>query len=176
MQVQVQNKPFCFIEPTLLEDNSILNLVSIKAPLLSVDNRIAGIFGVSNGLENKSLNEILQRLLAISEIVKLQLDLGPMISLMTQIMKIKELQNIWKKNRPLFDYGQVIFNFREAQCLHYFLNHYSAQKTSEKLFISPKTVESHLVKIKKKLNCYDTSQISKLAIEHGFIELMFMKF
>lgn len=81
-----------------------------------------------------------------------------------------------KKLTTTFDYGKVVFTYREAQCLHYFLHHYSAKKTGDKIYISQKTVEFHLAKIKCKLGCKESSQIIKLALQYGFIDLMFMQF
>lgn len=89
---------------------------------------------------------------------------------------LKTLEIQYPGKEQFFDYGRVVFSYREAQCLHYFLHHYSAQKTSEKVFISKKTVEFHLSRIKEKLSCHDSSQITKLAVDYGFIDLLFMKF
>ncbi|MBA3537800.1 MAG: PAS domain-containing protein [Tatlockia sp.] len=150
----IQSGIMCKLEETAtLKDGVVHTFLSSKEPLRDKENNIIGIIGISLDItEQKKIGHEFHH-------AKLPAEAANQL-----------------KPSKFFNYGKVVFSYREAQCLHYFLNHYSAQKASEKLFISPKTVESHLVKIKKKLNCYDTSQISKLAIEHGFIELMFMKF
>lgn len=98
-----------------------------------------------------------------------------MMQIVTQIINTNNCKKQWDKERKLFDYGKVIFSLREAQCLHYFFNHYPAEKTFKEIFISKKTVEFHLAKIKQKLNCVDTSELTNLAIDHGFIDLMFIQ-
>lgn len=169
-------KPFVFIEPTRLANNQILYLLSVKSPLITKHGTVTGTFGVSISVEEKTFNEFFQEMLTITRALKLILEPELIVRFITQTMHLYASQKEAKLENRLFDYGHVVFSFREAQCLHYFLNHYSAQKTSEKLFISQKTVEFHLAKIKEKLNCYATSQITQLAVDYGFIDLMFMGF
>lgn len=141
-----------------------------------MDGALVGTLGIALSFQEKSVNEFLQEILKITSILNICIKHELMIRLITQIMHLNSVQKGLKLENQFFDYGHVVCSYREAQCLHYFLNHYSAQKTSEKLFISPKTVEFHLAKIKEKLNCYDTYQITQLAVNYGFIDLMFMRF
>ncbi|WP_347252308.1 LuxR C-terminal-related transcriptional regulator [Legionella sp.] len=141
-----------------------------------MDGALVGTLGIALSFQEKSVNEFLQEILKITSILNICIKHELMIRLITQIMHLNSVQKGLKLENQFFDYGHVVFSYREAQCLHYFLNHYSAQKTSEKLFISPKKVEFHLAKIKEKLNCYDTYQITQLAVNYGFIDLMFMRF
>ncbi len=70
-------------------------------------------------------------------------------------------------------YGLIEFSRREAQVLKHFLSGKSAKEMGFLLDISPKTVEFHLASIKAKCHCYKRSDLYKLAMSEGFINLMF---
>ena len=173
-QVQKRKQTCCFIEPSGLPNNVIQNILSVKAPLIAMDGSVAGVIGASIPIEEKWLHDSMQKFTHFAKTLSLHLEPRLIARIMMKIVHLNSDKVL--KEAHLFDYGAVIFSLREAQCLHYFLNHYSAQKTSEKLFISKKTVEFHLAKIKEKLNCNDMSKMTNLAINYGFIDLMFMKF
>ncbi|MBA3535033.1 MAG: helix-turn-helix transcriptional regulator [Tatlockia sp.] len=174
--VTKHKKSLYFIEPTLSAKNKLIDLLTIKAPLFGKVNSIIGIKGISIPIENPSFDCLLKKFINGAQQFHLKLDPLEVIQIITQIIQVNNCKQQWKKNCELFDYGKVKFTLREAQCLHYFFNHYSAEKTSKELFISKKTVESHLAKIKKKLNCINSIQLTNLAIDYGFINLMFMQF
>lgn len=98
------------------------------------------------------------------------------LRVVTKAMQLNKSSKPLKHEKTAFIYGNMNFTLREAQCLHYLLNNYSARKTADKLNISHKTVEFHISKIKNKINCHNITQITNKAIEEGFIDIMFMKF
>lgn len=176
-QLVVKHKQsFYFIEPAKGANNKIIDCLAIKAPLYTEENTIAGIQGISISLENIPFNKVLEKFIDGSKKFNLELEPSKMIQIITQVIKTNNCKKQWDKESKLFDYGKICFSFREAQCLHYFFNHYSAEKTSREIFISKKTVEFHLANIKQKLNCFNTTELTNLAIDYGFIDLMFMPF
>jgi LuxR family quorum-sensing system transcriptional regulator SolR len=71
------------------------------------------------------------------------------------------LKNI--RNKNYYTLGNTIFSDRELDCIKYLLMGKTMREISEKLFISPRTVETHLENIKNKLGCNKKSEaISKL--------------
>lgn len=175
-QVIKNNKTYYLLEPALNDKNELIRLFAIKAPLSKFSSDIPGLVSVNMSLDNLTFKLILSQFLEITEKLKLDVDPGSIIRLITHVMQLKKAHSQWKHNKELFDYGTIRFTFREAQCLHFFLNNYSAEKTSKQLHISRKTVECHIARIKVKLQCKDRTEITNKAIDDGFIELMFMKF
>jgi DNA-binding CsgD family transcriptional regulator len=174
--VTKHKKSLYFIEPTLNAKNKLIDLLSIKAPLFGKGNSIIGIKGISIPIENPSFNRLLEKFIYGAQQFNLELEPLKVIQIITQIIQVNNCKKQWKNDSELFDYGKVKFSFREAQCLHYFFNNYSAEKTSKEIFRSKKTVEFHLAKIKQKLNCTNSIQLTNIAIDYGFINLMFMQF
>jgi PAS domain S-box-containing protein len=60
------------------------------------------------------------------------------------------------------------FTKREKECIHYFLLGQTIRFTANKLFISQRTVETHLQNIKVKLGCNKKSDLIAELIKHGF--------
>lgn len=168
--------PTYFMEPSKGANNKLIDCLTVKAPFFRSNNAIAGVQGIGISLENTSFNQVLQRFIAACQKFNLALAPAKMIQVITQIVQTNNCKKQWDREGKLFDYGKVSFSIREAQCLHYFLNHYSAEKTSKEIFISKKTVEFHLANIKNKLGCSNAKELTNLAIDYGFIDLMFMKF
>jgi DNA-binding CsgD family transcriptional regulator len=164
----------CFLEPMPVSDSNVLYLLMLKTPLFHLDS-IIGVKGIGILINDQSFNSIINRFVSIAEQVNYQFKIQSMIQIIAQIQKYNHSVNQWTKDSKLFSYGNLSFTLREAQCLHYFFHNYSAEKTSEKLFISKKTVEFHLAKIKEKLYC-NSSEIVNKAIDQGFIDIMFMSF
>ena len=52
---------------------------------------------------------------------------------------------------------------RELDCLEYLHLGFSARQTGAKLFLSPRTIESHLDSAKRKLNCFGKTQLHQIA-------------
>ena len=57
---------------------------------------------------------------------------------------------------------------REKEVLSLIAAGLNNQEISEKLFISPRTVDTHRTNIMQKLNIHDAPNLVKFAIEHGF--------
>ncbi|MBA3535035.1 MAG: helix-turn-helix transcriptional regulator [Tatlockia sp.] len=174
--VEKKQKTQFFIEPARNAKNELIPLLSIKAPLSLFSSSFSGIIGANISLNQIAYQDILLQLITIGEKLHLNLDSQKMIQITTQAFQFNQAYNQWQHKAKLFEYERVTFSLREAQCLHYFFNHYSAEKTAEKLCISKKTVEFHLAKIKEKLNCQKRSELTNYAIDYGFIDLMFMQF
>jgi len=173
-KVEKSGKYQIFLEPARKASGQISSLLCIKAPLNQFIENTSGIAGATVPL-SLPCEAILKWTLKIFELLRLQFDYQALMKIITNAMKFENLQTQWKHNREFLNYGTISLTLREAQCLHYFFHNYSAEKTSENLCISKKTVEFHLAKIKEKLNC-TSSEIVNKAIDEGFIELMFMKF
>jgi len=61
---------------------------------------------------------------------------------------------------------------RELECLFYLVRGKTAKQTASLLFISKRTVESHMVNIKSKLNCATKSDLIEKAITDNLINLI----
>lgn len=170
-----KKKILCCIEPAGIPSNKELHCLSIKSPVISSCDQVIGVKGVSIPILPSSINELLNKFVFVANHFKLALNSPLMISIMSQIGRLELTNHKAIKEKKSFDYIHVTFSLREAQCLHYLFNNYSANETAKRLFISRKTVEFHLANIKLKLNC-DTKSLSKKAIDYGFIDLMFMRF
>lgn len=171
--VRRNKRTFCCIEPVPTPNS--LHCLSIKSPILSSSNHVLGVKGVSIPVIPFSTNELMGKFVFVAELLGLPLNSQLIIKIMSQIGVLEQESVKTRTGKQSFDYAHVTFTLREAQCLHYLLNNYSANETAKKLFISRKTVEFHLANIKLKLDC-DTKTLSQKAMEYGFIELMFMKF
>jgi LuxR family quorum-sensing system transcriptional regulator SolR len=62
----------------------------------------------------------------------------------------------------------LMLSKREQECISYFLQGDTIRSTADKLFISPRTVETHLDNIKNKLGCHKKSELIALLIKNGF--------
>lgn len=62
---------------------------------------------------------------------------------------------------------------RETQVLHLILKQKTARQAAEILFISPKTVESHIEKIRRKLQCSTKMEIVFKCIQSGLVWIFF---
>jgi DNA-binding CsgD family transcriptional regulator len=61
---------------------------------------------------------------------------------------------------------------RESECLFYLIRNRGLKTIGKLLNISPRTVETHINNIKKKVNCYTTSQLIEKAFDIGFISII----
>jgi DNA-binding NarL/FixJ family response regulator len=57
---------------------------------------------------------------------------------------------------------------REKEVLSLIAEGFNSQEISEKLFISPRTVDTHRTNIMQKLDIHDAGNLVKFAIDHGF--------
>lgn len=174
--VKKNMKSMWFVEPLPISSNKKIDILSVKAPVISLENKMIGISGIGISVTNVPFDKIMSNLLLAADQYNLSFDPKFIMQVISQISQSNNCIYQWPKESKPFDYGHVYFTLREAQILHYLFNHYSAEKTAEKLEISKKTVEYHLANIKVKLNCLNKSQIVNKAVDWGFIDLMFMKF
>jgi DNA-binding CsgD family transcriptional regulator len=174
--VEATNKPYFFIEPCWNTQNKLIHLLSIRAPLKNYTKSISGIIGVCIPLNQISFQLIMSQFFKVSEQLNLNWNNQLIIQLVTKGIQLHQKYNQGQRENQLFNYGDIIFTLREAQCLHYYLNNYTAEQTAKKLFISSKTVEFHLANIKLKINCTNKSEITNKAIDKGFIDIMFIQF
>lgn len=58
-----------------------------------------------------------------------------------------------------------ILSMRERECVYFYINGLTAKETAKKLFISPRTVETHLEHVKQKLHCRNKSEIFKAILQ-----------
>lgn len=73
-------------------------------------------------------------------------------------------------------YGSIYFTRREVQTLSLYLRGCRSKQIAYFLNISDKTVDTHLRRIKDKVDAENRYQIVQKAMQHGFIELMFQLF
>lgn len=71
-----------------------------------------------------------------------------------------------------YEYSGKKFSQRETQCLHLLLRGKSAKETAKLLNISAKSVESHIEKIKCKMNVRTRSQLIEECILCGFDQVI----
>ncbi|OGT09032.1 MAG: hypothetical protein A2X78_01935 [Gammaproteobacteria bacterium GWE2_37_16] len=72
-----------------------------------------------------------------------------------------------KKYALNLDNEKVIFSKREVDCLLGMLEGKQASEIGRKLYISKRTVETHLDHIRQKLNCKDKSELIKILMRKG---------
>lgn len=72
-----------------------------------------------------------------------------------------ELRLAFLQDTPVshFSLGQESLSKRELDCIAYFLQGYSAKQIGEKLFLSSRTVESHLTRVRAKLDCKNKDEL-----------------
>ncbi|MBY0282059.1 MAG: LuxR C-terminal-related transcriptional regulator [Alphaproteobacteria bacterium] len=75
--------------------------------------------------------------------------------------KNKEFLNKLKLKKYHF-MNNICFSAREAECMHYLSCGKTVKEIGNLLGLSPRTVESHIVKVKNKIGCNSKSQIIKL--------------
>jgi len=84
-------------------------------------------------------------------------------------MRQKFLAQLAIKKFSLVDYGQkVVLTARETDCMREWFRGYSAREVAQKLCISQRTVETHIVHIKDKLQCNNKSQLIDKLRQNNF--------
>jgi DNA-binding CsgD family transcriptional regulator len=76
-----------------------------------------------------------------------------------------------KKAHPGLDLSSQ-FSKRELECIKYFLLGKSMREIGEQLFISPRTVETHLENIKIKMGCSKKSDLIPILLKIKFVQVM----
>ncbi len=65
---------------------------------------------------------------------------------------------------------EVSLTKREKEVLSLIAEGLNSEQISERLFISPRTVDTHRTNIMQKLDLHDAANLMKFAIEHGFLK------
>jgi len=69
-------------------------------------------------------------------------------------------------------YSNFNLSTRQQECLFYLLRGYSAKGISNRLDLSVKTVETHIYKLKIKLDCSTRQQVIEKCINHGLLNVI----
>lgn len=141
----LQGKHVSMVEKIYLKHSGCCYAITRKSPIYNDLNKIEGIFGQAF-------------LLSSAEVVN-------------------SIQDIYQQDRHLFDEVelsnyQVLDNFpsltqRETECLFYFLRKYSAKNIAVHLGISARTVEQHIVSIKRKYHCATRAALLEFCFNKG---------
>lgn len=146
-QLVVGNKTgSCIIENSgalFAPENTYL---SIKIPLFKKQGDLAGLFGISFKLQDTFSNQS-----------------------MALINHFGNLSNVLLNSANKFNFNaDKEITKREDQVLSYLVLGDAIKDIAKKLFISIRTVESHIESIKSKLNCNRTSQVISIALRSGY--------
>jgi LuxR family quorum-sensing system transcriptional regulator SolR len=181
-----------FIWPS---ENKIITLDAVRnvcdvhqgISLFFSDGEILQIFGFATKKENPfALNMLVNSIDLLKNFcLSLIKNLEPMIARCnTQriIPKIKpklDLQIFHDKQNELGENSmrQIIKNFlfspREIDCIKKLLIGKTMRETADELFISPRTVETHVENIKNKIGCNKKSELIATLFRNGVAEKMF---
>jgi len=117
---------------------------------------IKNIFLKNNGIRNF--------ILALDDIANEKSYLSPQIR--------EKLRFDDKKNRKILriDSGFQALSKREIEVLRYLSRGYSVKEVSNKMHLSPKSIDSHKYRIMSKLNIHDRVHLSRFCIREGLIQ------
>lgn len=133
-----EKKMQIFREPVDLHSNTLYDYISIKFPLYNHKNNVIGIVGCSwESSQSTSIN-------GLSEIAQLGLFTSPQTA-----------SACWHE-----------LSLREQQILHHVIRGKSATQIGKALYISSRTVETHLTHIKTKLNVNSKSELINLVLDN----------
>lgn len=80
------------------------------------------------------------------------------------------LKRLNSSERPTVNLRSVLFSKRELECIKYILAGKNMREIAEQLFISPRTVETHIENMKNKFGCYKKSELIANLLENGFAQ------
>ncbi|OGT30381.1 MAG: hypothetical protein A3E87_01470 [Gammaproteobacteria bacterium RIFCSPHIGHO2_12_FULL_35_23] len=112
------------VEPFINHSNQIIPTLVEKRPMLDSKNKIIGMVGYTQ--------------------------------LLNSFSNIKDGLGSWLSTQVSSDIMARLFkgiSLRESQVLYYYVRGYSMKEISNFLFISPRTVETHLINLKNLFNC-----------------------
>ncbi len=152
---------------------NIFDWLTIKKPVFIDNEKRIGVLGVSIFAHRNTFHELIKNLLLCADILNLNIE-PIMMNKIAAIANRAHTSTLKKfSNLKYYEYGEIYFTKREAQCMHFLLKNYSAKKTALKLSISKKTVEHYIAKLKEKLDCTTREAINEKAMTLGFIDLIF---
>lgn len=66
--------------------------------------------------------------------------------------------------------GTIVFTRREVTCIIYLFRGETAKEMARRMYVSHRTVESHLLKIRKKIGCFSRSQLISYIFDSDFLQ------
>lgn len=114
-------------------------------------------------LKNANRNEITT---AIRAVAKGERFFSPRVS---EIMVEGYLRKAEEREKAT-DSSDIELTTREREVLSLISEGFNNQQIADKLFISPRTVDTHRTNIMQKLDIHDAANLVKYALEHGFGE------
>ena len=114
-------------------------------------------------LKNANRNEITT---AIRAVAKGERFFSPRVS---EIMVEGYLRKAEEREKAT-DSSDIELTTREREVLSLIAEGFNNQQIADKLFISPRTVDTHRTNIMQKLDIHDSANLVKYALEHGFGE------
>jgi len=149
----------------------------------------AGDYGVMQGHARINVPEITDTVTNVNEILVTESQLfntnnecigvvGSCVDITgKQLIKKTGYYDALKKRYHLDDevLGNVYLSLREITVFKHILLGYSARQISEKINISPKTVESYIDCIKQKLQAKDRGEIIATAIQFGLTHILYLQ-
>lgn len=130
-----------FEEAGARNDDFPVNALSFKFPWY-FDNKIIGLFGCSIKIDTNSLS-----------------DIGNKLALITSTGLLGPVKTASTKYLPNSQFGDMYFTKREQTVISHLVRGRTAKEIGELLFISKRTVETHIDHIKSKANCTSKSEL-----------------
>lgn len=168
--VIAKDAPQFFIEHITLYDGKAATAISHKAPLRLRSKKILGTFSFSFILEkdqsllfSANLDEEYTNS-SFSEFLVLNSKTPYDCKINKKDLSKKEFQNI---NRSC-NFSSL--SKRELDCVRCLLLGKTMRETGEELFISPRTVETHLDNVKSKLGCHKKTDLMAMLFKNGFAQ------
>ncbi len=140
-------------ETQLHENNKKLEIITNKYPLPNQHGEIIGLFGIY--VPNVKNNSNLPALLFSNQLIY-------EASLYNQKIKKYVVEG---------EFGKISLTLREAQCVRELLLGKTMKGMAKTLQISPRTVETHIEHIKKKIGCYSKAEIFCAMLKSNFLEV-----
>lgn len=92
----------------------------------------------------------------------------------------KQFVNVTKTEKKYYlinsIFGPIVLTRREAQCIYYLIKGFSMFKISEKLLLSPRTVEYYSQNAKRKLGCRGRQKLMYCINKTNFLEAITFKY
>lgn len=141
------NKSKIVEEQVFLKNENSYHAISVKLPLYNDKNDILGLigFGIVVGLN------------PLGESLKKMVELG--------LFNSSSHPEAYLPGKSL---GNVYLSKRENEILYYLIRGYTARKLSERIKLSPRTIEQHIASIKTKLNVTSKPELIEKIMDEYF--------
>ncbi len=153
-QLILHGKTLTFLHPVRTFDNKELIILTKKSPFYDSNHQIVGITGYITIVASPAI-----------------------VSSMTNTCRFDSDIIEGKNNRPVQyildeDLARLELTKQEINCLFLLVRGKSAKEIANHLFLSIRTIEKHLEKIRLKLKCNSRSEVIDKAISVGFINII----